>query len=85
MPFFSSTDYLTTPLRFWIWVAFTVPSTAIAFIIYQKVMKRSKARLEDEEAQHLVTGPDSNVKRLRTTPAGLVTIHSSAVHGKDET
>jgi hypothetical protein len=51
MPFFSSADYLSTPVRFWIWIAFTVPSTTVAFIVYQKVMKRSRAKLQDEEAR----------------------------------
>jgi hypothetical protein len=60
MPFFSSNEYLTTPTRIWVWIVLTIPSTALAFFIYRKVMRRAqqKYNLGDEEMQEPSSGND---------------------------
>jgi hypothetical protein len=52
MPFFTSSQYLDTPQRFWIWIVLTIPSTIFAFFIYRRVMQKetAKYKLVDTEA-----------------------------------
>jgi hypothetical protein len=42
MPFFADSSYLRPVSRFWVWVALTVPSTAIAFTTYAVVTRRRR-------------------------------------------
>ncbi|KIX09412.1 uncharacterized protein Z518_00492 [Rhinocladiella mackenziei CBS 650.93] len=53
MPFFTDTAYLSHASRLWIWVALTVPSTAICFFFYfewsKKESKRKRESIQKDE------------------------------------
>lgn len=70
MPFFTTNTYLTNARHFWIWIALTVPTTAIAYAVYhfwrQHDEKRESNRHEDLETRNNVASNyySSNAQKL---------------------
>jgi len=69
MPFFATNKHLTDDRQFWIWIALTVPTTAVAYAFYhfwrKHDEKRGPNRHEDLETSNIAIDHDpATVQKL---------------------
>lgn len=57
MPFFTKTEYLSSPTQIWIWTALTFAVTLVAFVIFKRIIhlqrgssKGGRSKAHDEES-----------------------------------
>jgi hypothetical protein len=71
MPFFTSNNYLSESTTVWVWVVFTVPTTAIAYAFYRfwstRESKTDSRRCKDREVNHSESIDNIPVSSHQTT------------------